>query len=106
MITWICAFQDNHTNSNIEYTEQLHKSSADAIRPHAFKVFSTIKLVSAVLHTDSSLMLPWALLPLLGVPAFELVLAAAQQVQHCFCLMARQGGAVARQATLLLPLDQ
>lgn len=55
MITWICAFQDNHTNSNIEYTEQLHKSSADAIRPHAFKVFSTIKLVSAVLHTDSSL---------------------------------------------------
>ena len=51
-------------------------------------------------------MLPWALLPLLGVPAFALVLAAAQQVQHCSCLMARQGCAVARQATLLLPLDQ
>ncbi len=55
MMTWICAFQDKHPNSNIEYTEQLHNSSADAIRPRAFKVLSATKLVSAILHTNSSL---------------------------------------------------
>ena len=57
-MTWICAFQERHPNSNIEYTEQLHRavaqSSADAIRPYVVKVLNTTKLVSAILHTDSS----------------------------------------------------